>query len=62
MDPIKDLREHFTGIVRLKYIAFLLEWDMQVYMPSGASQGRGEQSALLEGIIHQKLVSDRQQK
>lgn len=59
MDPIKDLREHFTGIVRLKYIAFLLEWDMQVYMPSGASQGRGEQSALLEGIIHQKLVSDK---
>lgn len=59
MDPIKKLREHFTEIVRLKYIAYLLGWDMQVYMPPGASQGRGEQIALLEGIIHEKLVSDK---
>ena len=59
MEPMKELREYFTEIVRLQYIAYLLEWDMQVYMPPGASQGRSEQSALLEGIIHQKLVSDK---
>jgi carboxypeptidase Taq len=59
MEPMKELREYFTEIMRLRYIAMLLDWDTQVYMPSGASKGRSEQTALLEGIYHNKLVSDK---
>lgn len=59
MDPMKELREYFTELMRLSYISNLLDWDTQVYMPPGSSQGRSEQNALLEGIIHKKLVSDR---
>jgi len=59
MNPIKELTEYFSDITRLRYVANLLDWDTQVYMPPGSSQGRSEQTALIEGIIHKKLVSEK---
>lgn len=59
MNPIKELTIYFSDLMRLRYIANCLDWDMQVNMPPGSSQGRSEQSALIEGIIHKKLVSEK---
>ena len=57
MNVISQLREHFVEITRLKYIKALLDWDQQVCMPNGSVKGRSEQMALIEGIIHEKIVS-----
>lgn len=57
MSTITQLREHLTEITRLKYIKSLLDWDQQVCMPNGSVKGRSEQLAIIERIVHEKLVA-----
>jgi carboxypeptidase Taq len=35
----------------------LLDWDQEVYMPSGGIEGRSEECALIQGLAHERLVS-----
>jgi carboxypeptidase Taq len=58
---IKELRERFTELMRLHYISTLLGWDQQVLLPKseGAAKGRSEQIALIEAIMHKKLISSK---
>ncbi len=42
----------------LGHINALMAWDQQVYMPPGGSEERGQQSALLGQIMHEKFTSD----
>ncbi len=56
---MKELREHFTEIMRLSYIGALLGWDQQVSMPKGSVKGRAEQMALMENLIHTRVKSDK---
>ncbi|MEE9379001.1 MAG: carboxypeptidase M32 [Candidatus Lokiarchaeia archaeon] len=59
MNAMKELREHFTEIMRLSYIGALLEWDQQVSMPKGSVKGRAEQMALMQNLIHTRVKSDK---
>ncbi|MFX1339817.1 MAG: carboxypeptidase M32 [Promethearchaeota archaeon] len=55
--PITKLKEHFDEINKLRNIRALLNWDQQTYMPIDSNRIRSEQTALVQGLIHNKLVS-----
>ncbi len=57
MNKIEELKEHFREIMRLKYIFNVLDYDQQVFMPKGSVKGRAEQRALIQGLIHDKIIS-----
>lgn len=44
-------------ITHLSSIAYLLEWDQEIYMPIDGIEYRPEQIALLAGLVHQKKTS-----
>ena len=46
-----------SEIQKLLHIKALLEWDQETYLPRRAVSERAEQIALMEGIIHDKIVS-----
>jgi len=43
--------------VLVAHISGLLNWDQEIYMPSGAVEERSEQIALMEGVAHKKAVN-----
>jgi len=49
---IRKLRD-LDGVIRL------LEWDEETYRPGGAADGRAAQLAVVEGLRHELLASDR---
>jgi carboxypeptidase Taq len=49
---IKKLRD-LDGVIRL------LEWDEETYRPGGAADARASQLAVVEGLRHELLASDR---
>jgi carboxypeptidase Taq len=51
MDRVKD-------IGRLSSINMLLEWDQETGMPASGVTARAEQSALIAGLAHERLVAD----
>lgn len=51
MDRVRD-------IGRLQQIGALLDWDQETGMPTAGVEARAEQSALIAGIAHERLVSD----
>ena len=59
MSAIKELWDHFNEIMQLYYIGALLGWDQQVSMPKGSIKGRAEQMALIRGLIHSRIKSDK---
>ncbi|TFG09058.1 MAG: carboxypeptidase M32 [Promethearchaeota archaeon] len=57
--PLTKLKEHFNEINKLKNIRALLNWDQQTYMPIESNRIRSEQIALIQGLIHEKLISNK---
>jgi carboxypeptidase Taq len=62
MDASKEkalsrLKEIDTEIHVLSGAIALLGWDQETYMPKGGLASRGEQTALLGGLAHDRLVS-----
>lgn len=53
------LVDQFKRIGRLTDIKALLDWDQETQMPEGAVEARAEQMALIAGLEHEWLVSDR---
>ncbi|MHC4942592.1 MAG: carboxypeptidase M32 [Planctomycetota bacterium] len=51
------LEEIGREIKTLEKMSSLLNWDMQTYMPFKGSTARGEQQALLQSLIHEKVRS-----
>ena len=51
-DALKRLKELDAEIQNLEHVRALLEGDQQVSMPERAVAGRGEQLALVAGLIH----------
>lgn len=51
------LKEEFDVINKLRNIRALLNWDQQTYMPNDSNRIRSEQIALIQGLIHNKLIS-----
>ncbi|TFG25911.1 MAG: carboxypeptidase M32 [Promethearchaeota archaeon] len=57
--PLTKLKEHFAEINKLRNIRALLNWDQQIYMPNDSNRIRSEQIALIQGTIHDKLISNK---
>ncbi len=55
---IEKLWELSRELRHLECAAELLDYDAQISMPPRATVGRGEQSAILQTLIHQRLSSD----
>jgi carboxypeptidase Taq len=55
MQQLIDLSAELTD---LGHINAVLGWDQNVYMPPGGTEERGQQSATLGQIMHEKLTSD----
>lgn len=58
MDAYEKLEERFTELGRLREVLSVLRWDDAVMMPSGGSNARAEQMAMLKGMHHDKLTAD----
>ncbi len=43
--------------VLVSHVAEVLQWDQETHMPAGAVRERAEQTALLEGLAHEKAVN-----
>jgi len=56
---IKELRSLDESVTRLGYIAALLEWDQETYLPPDGTEERALQIALLMGLRHEKIVNER---
>jgi carboxypeptidase Taq len=54
---LSRLKEIDSEIHVLSGASALLGWDQETYMPRGGLANRGEQSALLEGLAHDRLAS-----
>lgn len=57
-DAWADLTTRCAEIAHLRSTAALLMWDQQVCLPDGGHAARGEQSALLARLVHERLVDD----
>ncbi len=56
-NALKKLKNIDREIQLLTRTSALLGWDQETYMPPKGIEGRSEQLALLEGIIHAKIVN-----
>ena len=57
MNHLEQL-ERLTGeIVHLGHVLAMLHWDQETQMPPGALEGRAEQNALIEGLIHDRMTN-----
>ena len=57
-EKLNQLKEILGEVSDLRHAASLLEWDQNVYMPSGGSEARGQQLATLGKVAHEKATSD----
>ncbi len=57
-EKLNQLKEMLAEVSALNNASAVLGWDMQVNMPPGGFEGRGQQLAVLETLIHQKSTSD----
>jgi carboxypeptidase Taq len=55
---LEPLTTRLIEIRRIQSAASVLSWDQETYMPAGGGAARAEQIATLEGLAHQRLVSD----
>jgi len=53
---INQLKKLDATVTRLGHIAALLEWDQETYMPDGAVEERAMQSALIQGLHHERII------
>lgn len=54
-----ELYGTMKDIATLRSCESLLDWDERTYMPRNGSEHRGNQMAILAGIVHDKFVSPR---
>jgi len=57
-EKIERLNASLAEISDLGGIAALLGWDQQVLMPKGGVNDRGNQAALIGGLMHDRITSD----
>lgn len=62
-ENIKRLLNEFYGTMRevsiMRSCMALLDWDERTHMPRNGSEHRGNQAALLAGMVHEKFVAPR---
>jgi carboxypeptidase Taq len=52
-EKIAQVKQHLARIEDLEGALRLMNWDMQTYMPPGATQTRADQIATINGIAHE---------
>lgn len=57
-EKLAQLREHLARIEDLEGVLRLMNWDMQTYMPPGASQTRADQMATINRIAHEMRTDE----
>ena len=55
---LEPLTTRLLEIQRINSAASVLSWDQETYMPAGGGAARAEQIAVLQGLAHQKLISE----
>lgn len=58
MDKIEELKRLQKEIILINRSIALLQWDLETYIPGEGSEGRAEQIATLDGMLHEKFTSD----
>src|SRR5262252_5818927 len=58
-ERITELLDTLHEIADLGALGALAGWDQETAMPPGAAEVRGDQLATLEGILHERVVSQR---
>ncbi len=61
MDALTELKKHDREILLLNHSIDILRWDQETYMPARAIEERSEQVALLQGLVHDRIVDPRQE-
>lgn len=56
-EKMNILKNLWQEIARLQQISAVLHWDEATHLPEKASLARAEQSAVLQGLIHNKITS-----
>ena len=56
-EAVERLKELTKDVVLLEHAIATLSWDQQTYMPQEAIGEKGEQLALLQGMLHEKITS-----
>lgn len=54
-----SIKTHLDEIVYLKSIKSLLSWDQETIMPESAAPFRGEQTALIESLIQDRILDQK---
>jgi len=54
IDRLKELALEWS---RLEQVVAVLQWDQETYLPEGAVEGRAEQAALLQGLVHDRITA-----
>lgn len=54
-----QLREALGEVDDLRRAAFVLEWDLETYMPAGGVEDRARQLATLQAAAHERFVSEK---
>ncbi|MGD9638761.1 MAG: carboxypeptidase M32 [Alphaproteobacteria bacterium] len=52
-----ELENRYKKISKLSEISELLEWDSAICLPEKAADNRGDQQAVLKGLIHDEMTS-----
>ena len=58
-ETYKLLVDELSQIATLESIDAVLGWDQETYLPSEAIEHRGDQSALISGIVHSRSTSSK---
>ncbi len=54
LDRLREIQRETQNIA---YAAAVLGWDQETYMPPAAVEGRAEQLAVLEGLVHERTAA-----
>src|SRR5689334_20836091 len=57
-DKLTQLKNRLARISDLDHAQEILNWDMEVMMPSGGADSRADQIATLETLTHQYFVDE----
>jgi carboxypeptidase Taq len=61
MDALSELKQHDREILLLNHSIDTLRWDQETFMPERAIEERAEQVALLQGMVHDRVIDPRQE-
>lgn len=56
-ENFEAFKQAINELTDLQHVIALMGWDMQVNMPAGGAEDRGDQLTTMERLVHQKITS-----